>query len=204
MKTLNDWTRVLTGCGVQPDTVAIWAPVFADTIKDDTFSAGNADLVPFVAQMLVETGMLEHLVEDLNYSAERLCQVWPHRFPAMDDALPYAHNPEALANKVYGGRMGNTSASDGWTYRGRGIPMITGKAGYAFLGDLMGQDLISLPELLEQPHFALEGGIHWWERHIPDSVLGDTQKVSELVNGGDVGLDRRKAMTDTVSKTFSA
>ena len=44
MRTLNDWIRVLTGCGVKPETVAIWAPVFADTITDDTFSAGDADL----------------------------------------------------------------------------------------------------------------------------------------------------------------
>ena len=201
--TLNDWSRILAGVGVRPQTVAVWAPVFADTINDQTFSAGQSDLVPFVAQMLVETQMLEKLTEDLNYSAQRLMAVWPHRFPTLTDAQFYAFNPEALANRVYGGRMGNTAPGDGWRYRGRGIPMITGKDGYQALGDLMGQDLINIPELLEQPHFALEGGIHWWEKRIPDSLLGDTQKVSEIVNGGDVGLAQREVMTDKVSEVMA-
>ena len=202
MRTADDWSAVLTKCGVTDATVAFWAPVFADVITDDTFSAGEADLVPFIAQMMVETGKLEKLTENLSYSAERLMAVWPHRFPTMSDALIFAHNPEALANKVYGGRMGNTDPGDGWKYRGRGIPMITGKDGYAFLGDLMGQDLVNNPELLEQPHFALEGGIHWWEKRVPDAVLGDTQKVSELVNGGDVGLSDRVAMTQLVEEVL--
>ena len=201
--TLNDWSRILAGVGVRTQTVAVWAPVFADTINDQTFSAGQSDLVPFVAQMLVETQMLEKLTEDLNYSAQRLMAVWPHRFPTLTDAQFYAFNPEALANRVYGGRMGNTAPGDGWRYRGRGIPMITGKDGYQALGDLMGQDLINIPELLEQPHFALEGGIHWWEKRIPDSLLGDTQKVSEIVNGGDVGLAQREVMTDKVSEVMA-
>jgi putative chitinase len=203
MRTIDDWKHALSDCGVKPQTVAIWAPVFADTIADDTFSAGDADLFPFVAQMLVETGHLEHLVEHLDYSPERLTEVWPHRFPTQADALFFAHSPEALANKVYGGRMGNDQPGDGWRYRGRGIPMVTGKAGYAFLGDLMGQDLVSNPELLEQPHFALEGGIHWWEKRIPDAVLGDTEKVSQLVNGGDIGLAERVAMTNEVKEKLA-
>ena len=203
MRTADDWTRILTGCGVKPITVSLWSPVFADTIRDDTFSAGDADLVPFLAQMLVETGRLEHLIENLDYSDERLMVVWPHRFLTYGTAMGFSHNPEAIANLVYGGRMGNTDPGDGWLYRGRGIPMITGKAGYAHLGDLMGQDLVGLPCLLEQPHFALEGGIHWWEGRVPDAVLGDTQKVSEIVNGGDTGLAERIAMSEIVKGVFA-
>lgn len=204
MKTTEEWAALLSGCGVRADTVATWAPVFADTIADDTFSAGDADLVPFLAQMLVETQMLEKLSENLNYSAERLMAVWPHRFPTMDDARPYAHNPEALANKVYGGRMGNDNPGDGWRFHGRGIPMVTGKDGYLWLGGLMGQDLESNPELLEQPRFALEGGIHWWEKRIPDAVLGDTEKVTQIINGGQIGEAERERLTAKVGEVLNA
>ena len=64
----------------------------------------------FMAQLLHESGGLAIQFENLNYSAERLPQVWPSRFKPKGPLNPvdYAHNPQKLANEVYGGRMGNT------------------------------------------------------------------------------------------------
>jgi putative chitinase len=73
----------------------------------------------YLSQLAVESLQLTRWVENLNYSAHRLTQVWPGRFPSIAAAAPYAMNPQALAEKVYGGRMGNTKAGDGWKYRGR-------------------------------------------------------------------------------------
>lgn len=82
-----------------------------------------------------ETGArFEPVEENLNYSAKRLMQVWPKRFPSIVAANPYANNPQRLANSVYGGRMGNTAPDDGWRYRGRGLVQITGKTNYAKYG----------------------------------------------------------------------
>lgn len=72
--------------------------------------------------------------ENLNYSAKRLTQVWPSRFRTIAAATPYANNPQKLANKVYGGRMGNTGTDDGWRYRGRSFTQLTGKDNYAKYG----------------------------------------------------------------------
>lgn len=191
-----NWPAILTRLGVRPVTADEWGPVFADTIRDDTFSAGPSELPAFLGQILVESKMLEKLSENLNYSAERLCAVWPGRFPTLESALPYAHNSEALANKVYGGRMGNVEAGDGWRFKGRGIIGLTGRANYAAIGCLMGQDLVDLPELLEQPHYALEAAIHWWEDRVHDSMLGDTVAISRRVNGGDIGMNDRIALTN--------
>lgn len=187
---------MLVECGVKPFTAAKWSVVFADTIKRNTFSAGDSEVDDFLGQILHESGGLEHMGEALSYSAERLTQVWPARFPTLDAALPYSRNPEALANKVYGGRMGNTEPGDGWLYRGRSPLQITGKDNYRRVGDLMGQDLIGLPGLLEAPHFALEACIAWWEDKIPDSMLGDIEKVTRRVNGGIHGLAQREDLTD--------
>ncbi|WP_157900204.1 glycoside hydrolase family 19 protein [Rhodoferax koreense] len=196
MKTTNDWLRILTSCNVKPATAIAWAPVFANTISDDTFSSPD-DLAPFLGQILVESRLLEKLEEDLNYTtAERICAVWPRRFPTLADARPYVRNPEALANRTYGGRMGNVEIGDGWRYRGRGFPMITGRTGYAFTGDLIGQDLEHTPELLTQPHFALQAGIQWWEKRIPDAILNDPEAVTKKVQGGDEALARRIELTD--------
>ncbi|WP_245281592.1 hypothetical protein [Ensifer sp. ZNC0028] len=77
---------------------------------------------------------MQPVTENLSYSAERLTQVWPTRFATIASAKPFARNPCKLANKVYGGRMGNTAPDDGWLYRGRGLPQITGKQNYEKFG----------------------------------------------------------------------
>lgn len=87
------------------------------------------------------------IVENMNYSAKRMCQVWPGRFPTLASAAPYAHNPEALGNKVYGNRLGN-GLLDGYKFRGRGIgAQITGYDCYKKYGDLLGVDMVHNPDL---------------------------------------------------------
>lgn len=172
-----------------------WGMVFADVVKPGSFSAGDADIQDFLGQVLHESSKLTRFEENLNYSAARLCAVWPKRFPTLTAAQPCAGNPEALANQVYGGRLGNTEPGDGWAFRGRGPIQLTGRANYAFVGDLIGQDLIDLPDLMTQPHYALEATIGWWENKIPDSMLGDPERITQRVNGGLIGLADRETLT---------
>ncbi len=95
----------------------------------------NRWLAYMLATVFHETGAtMQPVTENLNYSAERLTKVWPSRFPTVASAEPFARNPRKLANKVYGGRMGNTAPDDGWRYRGRGLPQITGKENYTKFG----------------------------------------------------------------------
>lgn len=107
-------------------------------ILDEWDAGGYSDprwLAYIMATAHHETGgSFEPVEENLGYSAERLMQVWPSRFPSLIAARPYAGNPEKLANKVYGDRMGNTAPGDGWKYRGRGLVQITGKANYEKYG----------------------------------------------------------------------
>ncbi len=95
----------------------------------------NRWLAYMLAIVFHETGAtMQPVTENLNYSAERLVEVWPSRFPTIASAKPFARNPRKLANKVYGGRLGNTAPDDGWLYRGRGLPQITGKENYDKFG----------------------------------------------------------------------
>ncbi len=202
-RTPQEWYHILIRCEVKPTVAAVWSEVFADTVKPGSFSQGDAELDDWLGQILHESNRLRALTEDMRYSAERLCQVWPRRFATLADARPYAYNPEALANRVYGGRMGNTQPGDGWRYRARTPIGLTGKDNYAHVGALMGQDLVGHPELLEQPRYALQACILWWEDRIPDSMLGDPEKVTQRVNGGLIGLADRQHLTTLAGEALA-
>lgn len=87
-------------------------------------------------------GRMQPVRENLNYtSAARIKQTWPGRFASIAEAQPYVSQPQKLANKVYGGRLGNTGPNDGWIYRGDGLPQLTGRANFAKFGIEPGMDL---------------------------------------------------------------
>ncbi|SDN84473.1 hypothetical protein [Ensifer sp. YR511] len=108
-----------------------------DAILDEAERRGTpmAHLAAILAEAHHETGgTMQPVSENLNYSAKRLTEVWPSRFPTLAAAAPYAGNQRKLANKVYGGRLGNTGDDDGWLFRGRGLAQITGRDNYARFG----------------------------------------------------------------------
>jgi putative chitinase len=147
-------------------------------------------------QFTVESAGFTRFEENLNYSAERLCKVWPNRFPTLASAQPYANNPKALANKVYGLRMGNSAPDDGWLYHGRG-PQITGKENYAAIGRRTGLPLLSHPELAADPaNFVLIACDFWVAARCNEAADDDNLVlVTKRVNGGSIGIqDRRQAL----------
>jgi putative chitinase len=185
-----DWFTILVRCGCASMVAQNWAPVFAVAAGPERFSLGHEELDEFLAQILHESAMLTRLEEGLSYSrAERIADVWPSRFPSAAAAAPFVRNPEALANKVYGGRMGNDQPGDGWRFRGRGLIQVTGRANYTALAEVLGEPLVSDPGRLLRPELAVRSAVAWWEGNVPDGVMGDARRVRRAVNGGSVGLD---------------
>ena len=84
----------------------------------------------FIGQCMHESGGFRLTKENLNYSASFLMKTWPSRFPDMDTAEKYEHNPVKIASKVYAGRMGNITPEDAGMYIGRGLIQLTGKDNY--------------------------------------------------------------------------
>jgi putative chitinase len=164
-------------------------------------------LLFFLAQLGHESGGLTVTRENLNYSAARLCEVWPSRFPNEDAAEPFARNPEALANAVYANRMGNGAADsgDGFRYRGRGYIQITGRDAYRAIGDALGLDLEGDPDLAFDPEHALSVvcGFWSWKRLNPVCDTGDFVAVTKRINGGTVGLADRRAWLDKVRRALA-
>jgi len=149
----------------------------------------------FIGQCSVESNNFKTLEENLNYSAEGLMRTWPSRFPDMDTAEKYAHNPEKIANKVYAGRMGNTEEGDGWKFHGRGLIQLTGRDNYKNCGQAIAEDLINNPDLLAQPEGAALSAAWFFNKHGLNQLadIGDFVLMSKRINGGDLGLSQRIA-----------
>jgi putative chitinase len=156
-------------------------------------------LAQWLGQLAVESGDFTAFVENLNYTAKRLTQVWPKRFPNLKAAAPYAGNPEALANKTYGGRMGNTRKGDGWLYRGRGPKMITGRDNYRALTKWAKKYFDDAPDfeadpdmLLQNPWAGLSAIWFWVANQLNDYAdQGDFEMITKRINGGTIGFDDR-------------
>ena len=161
-------------------------------------------MAAFLAQIAHESGQLTRLSENLNYSAKRLMQVWPNRFPTMEKALQYERNPERLANCVYAKRLGNgdEASGDGWSYRGRGLIQLTGRGNYRSAAQGIGMPLEEQPDLLLQPGPAALSAAWFWKSHglneladdyNDDDDTEDFKIITKRINGGTVGLKERVA-----------
>ena len=151
----------------------------------------------WLAQVGHESAGLTRLVESLDYSAEALAATWPTRFTLASAALigrtrESPANQRQIAERVYGGRLGNVNPGDGWTYRGRGPIQVTGKDNYHECGEHIGVDLVAHPDLLElRSTGALSTAWYWQTRGIA-AMGGDVDRVTRAINGGTHGIDDRR------------
>lgn len=200
---------------IDPEVVWELAPN-AVSVYRQAFVHANASLLPFdilsntrrlthfLAQGLHESAGMTRTTENLNYRAERLMEVWPTRFRTLSEAKPYARNPRALANKVYGGRLGNLEPNDGWRFIGRGLIQITGRANYQRVGRVLGLDLVKEPEKVAQAEYILPcaGAIWLLSGGNEAADLDDVRKVTRAINGGYIGLLDRERWLRKVRLAF--
>ena len=163
--------------------------------------AKHYDLSPVRAAHLLgqashESGGFTITRENLNYSPEGMCRVWPSRFKTVEEAKPYARNPKALADKVYSNRMGN-GEGEGHVWIGRGFLQLTGKDNYkSFAADMRVPEIMQDTSLVETD-YAFETALWFFERNnlfdIADKGVNDDtiKAITKRVNGGYVGLDHR-------------
>lgn len=179
--------------GHVPDTVVNEINSIAEKFGITT----NLRLAHFLAQCAHESGNFKAVSENLNYSKDGLMRVFPKYFPGTL-AESYANQPEKIASRVYGSRMGNgdEASKEGWKFRGRGVLQTTGKNNYKLLGDFLGVDLISNPDLVATTYPVSSAAFFFTSNklwNICDEGTTDeiVTKVTKRVNGGILGLDHR-------------
>jgi len=171
-------------------------------------------LAHFIAQAAHETGGFTITRENTAWTAERMCELWPHRFKPTDPLFRVKHaacrkDPELIAELAYGFRvrpdLGNTETDDGWQYRGGGIFQGTGRTWFREAGQAIAVDLEGQPDLIEDPRVSLATAIWWWRRYnlsqFADGNYG--RAIGNAINRGNafsrhdpIGHDDRKRWFD--------
>jgi len=154
-------------------------------------------LAHFLAQCGHESAGFKAVQENLNYSADGLKKIFPKYFPG-NLAEGYARNPEKIASKVYGSRMGNgdETTKEGFKFRGRGYIQLTGKDNYTRFGKFIGEDTVANPDLVATKYplasaaFFFDSNKLWeiCDRGADDATV---TAVTKRVNGGTIGLPDR-------------
>ena len=177
----------------------------ADDVLPRYGLATRARLTDFLAHVLVESAYLTTCAENLNYSAARLMQVWPGRFPSLESTIGFAHNPEGLANRVYGARMGNTGPNDGWLNRGQGLIDTTGHDNIAKLAAHMGIAFEAARVMLTSDTGMLEAAaaVYCMLGAPAHADKGDIVGSTRCINGGANGLADRRTMLAKCQRVWS-
>jgi putative chitinase len=162
----------------------------------------------FIAQCTHESGGFKRLKENLNYKWESLRKVFPKYFPTDDLAQEYAHKQEQIANRVYGGRMGNgdESSGDGFRYCGRGLIQLTGKNNYTKFAESIGMSVEEVPALLETFEGAVKSACWFWKTNNLNQYAdaGDILTMTKRINGGTIGLEDRIKHYNHALEVFSS
>ena len=154
-------------------------------------------MAAFLAQVGHESVQLTKLRESLNYRAERIIEIgnaspvgsrWRSLVPRANEL---AGSSERMGNAVYGGRLGNgpEASGDGFRYLGRGAIQTTGKMNYQKCGEALAVDLVTSPELLEQPQYAAMSAAWFWSVNGLNALAdaGDIANIGSIINTGKRG-----------------
>lgn len=144
------------------------------SVAMETYEIDNAlRAAAFLAQLAHESGELKFMQEIWGPTAQQ------KRYEPPNDLAA---------------RLGNTEPGDGARYKGRGPIQITGRFNYRKYGELLGVDLIGMPELAATPQIAFAiAGLFWQKNGL--NALADRQDfttITKRINGGLNGLASRE------------
>jgi putative chitinase len=179
--------------GHVPDTVIAQIPTVMEKFQINT----SLRLAHFLSQCSHESGGFKATQENLNYSADGLKKIFPKYFPG-NLAESYARNPEKIASKVYGGRMGNggEETKEGYKFRGRGYLQTTGKENYTKFTKFIGEDCVSNPDLVATKYPLASAAFFFTSNNLlsicdKGATTDVVTQLTKRINGGIIGIDHR-------------
>ena len=160
-----------------------------------------AQQASWIGQCGHECGNFRIMEENLNYRAATLLKLFPKTPKRQwgftpEEAAAYEKQPQRIANRIYGNRMGNRdeASGDGFRFRGSGFLQLTGMSNFHHAGQALGVDFVMQPELVRTPKYAAQTAGWFWQTHRLNQYAdsGDILTMTKRINGGTIGLEDRK------------
>ena len=160
-----------------------------------------AQQASWIGQCGHECGNFRIMEENLNYRAPTLLKLFPQNPKRVwgftpETAAAYEKQPQRIANRIYGNRMGNRdeASGDGFRFRGSGFLQLTGMNNFYHAGQALGVDFIMQPELVRTPMYAAQTAGWFWQTQRLNQYAdsGDILTMTKRINGGTIGLEDRK------------
>lgn len=154
----------------------------------------------WIGQCGHECGNFRIMEENLNYRAATLLKLFPKTPKRVwgftpEEAAAYEKQPQRIANRIYGNRMGNRdeASGDGWRFRGSGFLQLTGMSNFYHASQALGVDFIMQPELVRTPKYAAMTAGWFWQTHNLNRYANskDFVMMTKRINGGTIGLEDR-------------
>ena len=178
-------------------------PSLADAFNEtfDRFGISTpVQQASWIGQCGHECGNFRIMEENLNYRAATLLKLFP-RTPKRawgftpEEAAAYEKQPQRIANRIYGNRMGNRdeASGDGFRFRGSGFLQLTGHSNFFHAGQALGEDFVMQPELVRTPKYAAMTAGWFWQTHKLNQFADsrDFLMMTKKINGGTIGLADR-------------
>ena len=119
-----------------------------------------------LGQAAVEAGTgFNELAENTCYThSDRLCKVFPSRFPSMAIAQQYVGNDERIACRAYAFKNGNggEDSGDGWRFRGSGLLQLTGRANFQAFASSIQATADQVADWIREPDGAAASACWFW------------------------------------------
>jgi putative chitinase len=131
---------------------------------------------------------------------------------------------EIASGTAYEGRtdLGNIYAGDGKKFKGRGLIQLTGRSNYSSMSQKVGKDLVTNPELVEQPELATQVSAVFWAdktrkgltlnqwadkfdltQPIDSTTNWDIhENITRAINGGTNGINDRASRLSSGAQIF--
>ena len=169
-------------------------------IMPQTPAARRATLFPFLAAAISEFG-----IDRPARTAAFLAQLAHEsaQFKFMEEIWgPTAAQRRYEPQSTLASDLGNTDAGDGRRFKGRGPIQITGRANYRRFGDLLGLDLVTIPDQAASPEVAFRiAGLYWSKKglnELADRVTAEAfREITRRINGGFNGLAEREGFYES-------